>query len=96
MLDPILVDIISGTKGVANAQLEIMGQGRQAKLNGSVDVKDLSTMIDYTKVRYTIPRAKIQVKDNHFLATNIKAYDPENNSGLMSMDISLQHLSNIA
>ncbi len=96
MLDPMLVDIISGTKGVANAQLEIMGQGRHAKLNGSVDVKDLSTMIDYTKVRYTVPRAKIQVKDNHFLATNIKAYDPENNSGLMSMDISLQHLSNIA
>jgi autotransporter translocation and assembly factor TamB len=96
MLDPILAGVVKGTKGVANARLEIVGQGRQAKLNGNIDVKNLSTMIDYTKVRYTVPSAKVQVKDNHFVATNIKAYDPENNSGLLSMDISLQHLSNIS
>ncbi len=96
MLDPILAGVVKGTKGVANARLEIVGQGRQAKLNGNIDVKNLSTMIDYTKVRYTVPSGKVQVKDNHFIATNIKAYDPENNSGLLSMDVSLQHLSNIS
>ena len=96
MLDPILSTVVSGTKGVANAQLEIMGKGRQAKLNGSIDVKDLSTMIDYTRVRYSVPRAKIEVKDNHFLATNVRAYDDEKNSGLFTMDVSLEHLSNIS
>ena len=96
MLDPILSSVVSGTKGMANAQLEIMGKGRQAKLNGSIDVKGLSTMIDYTKVRYSVPNAKGQVKDNHIVASNVRAYDPENNSGMLSMDVSLEHLSNIA
>ena len=96
MLDPILSSVVSGTKGMANAQLEIMGKGRQAKLNGSIDVKGLSTMIDYTKVRYSVPSAKVQVKDNHIVASNVRAYDPENNSGMLSMDVSLEHLSNIA
>ena len=96
MLDPVLAGVVSGTEGVANARLEILGQGRQAKLNGQVDVKDLSTMIDYTKVRYSIPRGKVEVKDNHFLATNVRAYDPQGNSGLFTMDLSLEHLSNIS
>ena len=96
MLDPILSGVVSETQGMADAELEIMGKGRQASLNGSVDVKDLSTMIDYTRVRYSVPRAKIQVKDNHFIATNVRAYDKEKNSGLLTMDLSLEHLSNIS
>ncbi len=96
MLDPMLKTIMSGTEGRADARFEIRGEGRMAKLNGSVDVANLSTMIDYTHTRYTVPRATIKIEDNHFLASNVRVYDEENNSGLMSMDLSLEHLSNIA
>ena len=96
MLDPLLKSVVSKTEGRADARLEITGQGRMAKLNGSIDVANLSTLVDYTNVRYTVPRATIKVDNNHFLASNVRVYDGENNSGLMSMDVSLEHLSNIA
>ncbi|MBR4995347.1 MAG: translocation/assembly module TamB domain-containing protein [Alistipes sp.] len=95
-IDPVLQGIMSGTEGSAVAKLEIMGQRRAAKLNGQINISDMATTIDYTQVRYSVPRATMQVKDNHFLANNVRAYDAEGNSGLMTMDISLEHLSNIA
>ena len=96
MLDPMLTSIVSGTEGRADARVEITGQGRMAKLNGTVDVANLSTLVDYTNVRYNVPHATIKVENNHFLASNVRVYDDENNSGLFSMDLSLEHLSNIA
>lgn len=96
MLDPMLKSVVSGTEGRADARLQLTGEGRMAKLNGSVDVANLSTMIDFTHVRYTVPRATVKVENNHFRASNVRVYDAENNSGLLSMDLSLEHLSNIA
>lgn len=96
MLDPMLKSVVSGTEGRADARLTLSGEGRMAKLNGTVDVANLSTMVDFTHVRYTVPRATVKVENNHFRASNVRAYDAENNSGLLSMDLSLEHLSNIA
>ena len=96
MIDPVLKSVVSGTEGRADARLRITGEGRMAHLNGSIDVANLSTMVDFTRVRYTVPRATIRVEDNHLRASNVKVYDAEENSGLLTMDLSLQHLSNIA
>ena len=96
MLDPMLKGVVSGTEGRADARLQLSGEGRMAKLNGTVDVANISTMIDFTHVRYTVPRATVKVENNHFRASNVRVYDAENNSGLLSMDLSLEHLSNIA
>ena len=95
MLDPLLKGVVSATEGTANAKLEILGQGREAKLNGSVNVENLSTMLDYTRVRYSVHSAKVKVEDNHFKVTNARVYDAENNIGSMTMDLNLNHLSNI-
>ena len=96
MIDPILKSVVDNTDGVASAKLELSGEGRMAKLNGSIDVSNLATTIDFTRVRYTVPKAVIQVKDNHLKASNVRVYDAEQNSGVLSMDLSLEHLSNIS
>ncbi len=96
MLDPLLVSVVSSTEGRADAKLEIQGEGRMAKLNGSVEVTDLSTMIDFTRVRYSVPKATVKVENNHFVASNVRVFDAEQNSGTLTMDLSLDHLSNIA
>jgi hypothetical protein len=95
-LGPVMQGILSSTEGEATAKLEIAGQRRQAKLNGSVNVYDLATTVDFTQARYSAPRATLQVKDNHFIANNVRVYDKEGNSGMFNMDLSLEHLSNIA
>ena len=96
MLDPVLSGVLSGTEGRADARLQFTGEGRYARLNGTVDVANLSSMVDFTNVRYTVPKTTVKVENNHFRVSNVRVYDAENNSGLMSMDVSLEHLSNIA
>ena len=95
MIEPFLKGVISSTEGLADAKLEIIGQERQAKLNGSISVEDLSLMLDYTQVRYNVPSAKVKVENNHIIASNVRVYDDEKNSGSLNLDVSLDHLSNI-
>ena len=96
MLDPMLAGVVSKTEGTAYAKVDIVGQGRQAKLNGTIDVEDLATTIDFTNVRYNVPRARLNIVDNHFIATSARVYDQERNTGQLNLDLSLEHLSNIA
>ena len=96
MLDPLLVSVMSQTQGRADAKLNITGEGRHATLAGQVEVTDLSTMVDYTRTRYSVPKATVTVANNHFLANNVRVYDSEQNSGTMNLDLNLSHLSNVA
>ena len=96
LLDPMLTSVVSQTEGLAFARLNIAGKGRQAALNGEIDVEKLSTMVDFTRARYLVPKARIEVKNNHFLANDIRVMDTEGHSGMFAMDLSLEHLKNIA
>lgn len=96
LLDPILSGVVSATSGTATAALELSGQKRDATLTGSIDVTDLATTVDFTQARYTVPRATITVENNHLRASNVRVYDSEQNDGLLTMDLNLQHTSNIS
>ena len=95
-LDPILEGVVSGTRGRANADLTLSGEGRQADLRGTIRVRDLQTKVDFTQVEYRMPEAEMQVHNNRFTVSDVPIYDPEGRSGRFSLDLSLQHLSNIA
>ena len=96
LLDPILTGVISDTRGHASADLVLQGQRREADLTGEIRVTGLSTRVDFTQVPYTMPRAVLSVKGNRFRASNVPIFDPEGNEGRFDIDLSLQHLSNIA
>lgn len=96
LLDPILTGVITDTKGVASADLVLKGEHREANLTGEIKVADLSTRVEYTRVGYTMPKALLKVNNNHFKASNVMIFDGEGNKGRFDIDLSLQHLSNIA
>jgi hypothetical protein len=95
LLQPFLKGIISDIHGTASATANIRGEGRMAKLQGSAVVDSIDVHVDYTNTRYRAPRGELTIKDNHFIADRIPVYDMEGNQGHYSMDISLEHLSNI-
>ena len=95
LLDPILEGVVSGTRGVAVADVVLQGEGRKADLSGVVDVSDLSTKVDYTQVSYRMPKARVRVLGNHFRAQNVEILDPEGNRGTFALDLNLEHLQNI-
>ncbi len=96
MLDPLLEGVITSTSGRAQADLVLQGEGRKADLSGSIKVRDLKTTVDFTQVTYTMPEAELRVAGNRFRASNVPIYDPERHRGRFSLDLNLEHLSNIA
>ena len=95
LLQPFLGGIISDIHGTASAEANIRGEGRMATLQGKALVDSIDVHVDYTNTRYRAPRGELTIKDNHFIADRIPVYDEEGNLGHYSMDISLEHLSNI-
>jgi hypothetical protein len=96
LLDPLLQGVIANTEGEANVSLTLEGQHRQANLRGFIDVHDFATTVDYTKVPYTIPSARITVDNNRLHMQQADMFDPQGNKGSLSLDLNLQHLSNIS
>ncbi len=96
LIDPLLSSTISDTRGFANADVEVRGEGRNAKVGGTIDVYDMSTHVDFTNVRYTLPSARIDIKDNVLASRSNRLYDKDGNSGLITMGLSLDHLSNVS
>ena len=95
LLDPVLSGVITDTDGIAAIDLTLSGERRMAELRGEIQVDSLATTIDYTRCRYSAPKAIVKVENNRLMAENVPVFDQNNGTGLMSMDVSLQHLSNI-
>ena len=95
LIQPFLTGIISDIHGTASADVNIRGEGRMAKLQGKGVVDSIDVHVDYTNTRYRAPRGELTIKDNHFIADRIPVYDKEGNLGHYSMDLSLEHLSNV-
>ena len=94
-LDPLLSGVITDTKGVANVDVSITGERRMAELRGEIEVDSLATTIAYTQCRYSAPKAIVKVENNRFTATDVPVFDQSKGKGVMSLDVSLAHLSNI-
>lgn len=95
-LDPLLKGVIEKTGGNADVDIALRGSGKEATLSGQIAVRDFTTTVDFTQVTYTMPRAVIEVRNNHLTAEGVPLYDPEKNEGLFSIDLNLEHLSNIS
>jgi hypothetical protein len=95
LLDPMLQSVITNTEGTASVDLTISGERRMAELRGDIEVDSLATTVDYTRCRYSVPKATIKVENNRLLTENVPVFDKNGREGKMSLDVSLAHLSNI-
>ena len=95
IIQPFLKGIVSDIKGTASATARIHGEGRMATLSGDAAIDSIDVHVDYLNTRYRAPRGKLKISDNHIVADKIPVYDTEGNSGHYSMDLDLNHLSNV-
>ena len=95
LISPFLKGIVSDIEGDADIDAQVIGRGRMATLSGGAVVDSIGVTVDYLKVRYTAPSAHVTIDNNHICADRVPVYDPEGNVGHYSMDINLEHLSNI-
>ncbi len=95
LLDPPLKGITCNTMGDVDIDLILQGEGRNAMIEGAIDLRDASTTIAYTQVTYNIPAAKLSVKNNLISAQNIVVNDGGKGTGRLSINVDMQNLSNI-
>ncbi len=96
LLDPLLSTTITDTKGYANLDLSLTGVKRDASLHGAIDVYDLSTRVIFTQTDYFLPSGRIEIEDNQLTSFSNKVLDKYGNSGLMTLRLSLDRLSNVS
>ncbi len=96
LLDPPLGGVITNTQGLADLELTLQGQRREANLTGAINVHDLETTVDYTNVRYTIPAATLNIHNNLISGTNTDMFDSKGGRGKLDLSVNLHHLSNIS
>lgn len=87
LLDPVLSGVAHDTEGIAVADILLSGTINNMVLNGNAHVKDMSTTVDFTNVRYTLPEAEITVKDNVISARDASVYDRFGNRAAMDMTL---------
>ncbi len=95
LIDPPLNGIITNTVGEAKVDLTLQGERRKASIEGTIDIVDCQSVVDYTKVRYYIPKAKLTVKNNNITGKNIAFNDGLKGSGKMNISVNMQYLTNI-
>ena len=95
LISPFLRGIVSDIEGRADIDVQIIGEGRKATLSGSAFVDSIGATVDYLKTRYFAPHGDLRVEANHIYADRIPLYDKEGNKGHYSMDLNLEHLSNV-
>ena len=95
LIQPFLTGIVSDIHGTASGKINILGTGRQAVLGGSAVVDSLDVHVDYTNTRYKAPRGTLEIGENRIIATSIPVFDEKGNQGSFSMNLNLNHLSNI-
>ncbi len=96
LIEPFLKTTISGTRGYADVDVSLRGEGRRASLSGTINAYDLSTKVLFTQVEYFVPSALITVEDNRSSTYAKEMFDEDGNRGLVSFNLSLDHLSNVS
>ena len=96
LLNPFLQNVLHDMEGKVDIFANISGTGRKAVLSGSMLANSFAATVRYTKARYRAPSAKFTMENNHILASRIPLYDSDGNVGYLTMDINLEHLSNVS
>lgn len=95
LLEPMLKGILTSTSGSAVVDLELRGKGDRPVLSGVVDVNDYSVVVDYTRARYTIDKAKIKVANSCFSLPSTPIRDKEIGRGEISAELRTKYFKDL-
>jgi hypothetical protein len=94
-IQPFLTGVLSGIEGRAAAKLLLTGTGKKLLLNGSIAVPDFGATVDYTKVRYSLRNATVDVVNNDLILRRTRLRDDESGTADIEMTLRMSRLSNL-
>ena len=94
ILEPLLAGILTSTSGTANVNLELRGKGELPNLSGTIDVKNYSAMVDFTRTRYNLS-GRVEVKNNNFTLAPTPFDDGHGGKGTLSAKLTSHYFKNL-
>ena len=95
LLNPFVSGFLRETQGYAKANITLSNPDKKLQIDGSVGIASMSTVVDYTNVKYSIRSADGEFRNNVLTVNPSKIYDPEGNGADLEMTLNMQNLSNI-
>ncbi len=75
-------EMISGTEGSFNAEINAKGFPDDPRLDGEVRLKDVFTTVDYLQARLSVPDGLVVVRKDEFDFSGLEVYDKEYNKAV--------------
>lgn len=95
LLDPVLSGVIRDTRGRARADLQLTNPDKKLRINGRIRVDSLATVVDFTRVPYSVAPAEIEVRDNVMSLRQATVSDQQGHTGGLDITFDFSHFANL-
>ena len=96
LLSPVLNGVLTDIEGTAHADVVLRGTGGTPSLNGKITVPDFAGTVDFTRVRYHLNDAEIDVVDNSLILPKTPIYDAEGGTGEVELALRTRYFSQLS
>lgn len=96
LLDSLLSGILADNRGMADAKLTLSGIGNKPALNGTVNIRDFATRIDFTNTNYFVDKAVMTITNNQFEIKGAELRDEGRGRGTLDFRMRSTYLKDMA
>lgn len=95
LIDPFMVGIFGQSKGTVNGKFSLTGTPDQPKILGTINLNQVSTIIDFSKTRYAINEGQIKINNQEINLGTITLNDRRNDKAVLSGKVTHDFFSNL-
>ncbi len=90
-LSPVLGGVLSDISGSADADLVVTGTDRGPSIDGTIGIREFGATVDFTRARYSLTDAKVQMVNNDLILPATPIRDEEDNRGTLTARLNTGH-----
>lgn len=95
LVDPLVVGLFGQSTGTVNGGFSLNGTTDQPKINGTLNLNKISTVIDFSKTRYAIKKGEIRFTNQEINLGTLTLSDGRNDNALLSGKITHDFFSDL-
>jgi hypothetical protein len=95
LIDPFVVGIVGQSKGTVNGEISLDGTPDQPKILGTLNLNQISTVIDFSKTRYTINEGQVKITNQKINLGTLTLNDRRGDQAVLSGEVTHDFFSNL-
>lgn len=94
LIDPLLPGVLRNSRGTASARVTLASTASRPVIDGNIHINDLSTVVDYTNVPYSIRDSEVAIRNSVMRLEETRLWDGAGNSGAVRATLDLSNMRN--